>query len=284
MVPFLTHNRTLQILKLSNNGLGPTGGNIIAEALLASAKASAAEGKESNLRVVHCGRNRLENGSAPKFAEAFEAHGKLVDVRMPQNGIRQEGIEVLAHALSTCASMEYLDLQDNCTSNDSAEEGWQALAKALSTWTGLQTLELSDCVINNEGAAKLFDVLAQGQHSKLSKLHLQNDNLDESILETLSDLVEKHLPALKLLEIQWNEVDPDDPRVQVLSGILKRRGGVLRVEDDDEEEEAEAERAEEEEEQKVDEAEEKAAAQPEDKGVDDLADAMSKLGIEKKQS
>ena len=277
MVPFLTHNRSLQILKLSNNGLGPSGGTIVAEALLASAKASTAEGKESKLRVVHCGRNRLENGSAPKFAEAFAAHGKLIDVRMPQNGIRQEGITALAEALVSCSTMEYLDLQDNCTSNDSAEEGWQALAKAISAWPHLHTLELSDSVLNNEGAAMLFDILAQGRHTKLTKLHLQNDNLDETILETISGVLE-HLPALKTLELQWNEVDPDDPRVQVLQATFKRRGGVLRVEDEDEEEEDEEER-----EEKEEVIEEKAAAEPEEQGIDDLADAMSKLGIDKKQ-
>ncbi|KIJ32129.1 hypothetical protein M422DRAFT_234263 [Sphaerobolus stellatus SS14] len=280
MVPFLTHNRSLQILKLSNNGLGPSGGTIVADALLANANASIAKGKPSNLRVVYCGRNRLENGSAPRFAEAFAAHGKLVDVRMPQNGIRQAGIEALARGLAKCASMEHLDLQDNCTSDDSAEEGWEALAEALSVWRDLQTLNLSDCVLNNEGASKLFEVLSAGNHSKLSALHLQNDDLDESILETLAELVDEHLLDLKIVELQWNEVDPEDPRVQSIAGALKSRGGALRVEDEDEEEEKE-----EEEEEAEDIAEEKAAAtKPEDEGVDELADAMANLGIAKKQT
>ena len=96
MVPFLTTNRSFQILKLNNNGLGPAGGEIIANALLKSAELSRAEGKPSNLRVVICGRNRLENGSAPAWAAAFAAHGGLEEVRMPQNGIRMRGYVVEA--------------------------------------------------------------------------------------------------------------------------------------------------------------------------------------------
>ena len=33
MVPFLTNNRSFQILRLNNNGLGPAGGIVIANAL-----------------------------------------------------------------------------------------------------------------------------------------------------------------------------------------------------------------------------------------------------------
>ena len=81
MVNFLTNNHTFQILKLNNNGLGPEGGRIVAEALLDGAKACAAAGSSSRLHTVICGRNRLENGSADAWAEAFAAHdGEFLEV------------------------------------------------------------------------------------------------------------------------------------------------------------------------------------------------------------
>ena len=59
------------------------------------------------------GRNRLENGSSKAFAAAFAALGSLVEVRMPQNGIRMEGIEAIVTALRKNPDLEVLDLQDN---------------------------------------------------------------------------------------------------------------------------------------------------------------------------
>lgn len=268
MVSLLSENRSLQVLKLSNNGLGPTGGLIVASALLASAEASAAEGKESNLRVVHCGRNRLEDGSVPRFAEAFAAHGKLIDVRMPQNGIREQGIISLAQSLAKCPTMQHLDLQDNCTSEESSEEGWRALGDAIAAWPGLQTLSLSDCVLTNEGATILFGIFAAGAHTKLSVVELQNNELDDSIIELLSGVVETHLPALKTLELQWNELESDDPQVRTVSGILKRRGGSLHI-DDEEEEEEEGE----------EEKEKEAEVAAESPGVDELAQILAKLDV-----
>jgi Ran GTPase-activating protein 1 len=43
--------------------------------------------KWSSLHTVICGHNRLEDGSALAWAEAFAAHGTLVEVHLPQNGI-----------------------------------------------------------------------------------------------------------------------------------------------------------------------------------------------------
>lgn len=87
--------------------------------------------------VVHCfdylfafpciGRNRLENGSAPAFAEAFAALGSLVEVRMPQNGIRMEGIEAIVKGLRNNKNLEILDLQDNTAT----ARGSRAIAASL---------------------------------------------------------------------------------------------------------------------------------------------------------
>ena len=79
MVPFLTTNTSLQMFKLTNNGLGVWGGMVVAEAFVENAKRCRELGKESSLRTVVCGRNRLENGSASHWAQAFSEHTGLVD-------------------------------------------------------------------------------------------------------------------------------------------------------------------------------------------------------------
>lgn len=142
----LSSHPGLQVLKLNNNGMGPTGGATIAGALLANAQKAKAEGRKPALRTIICGssplplgsrtklnewriagRNRLENGSAQAFADAFAALGSLEEVRMPQNGIRMEGIEAIVKGLRKNPNLKVLDLQDNTAT----ERGSRAIAAAL---------------------------------------------------------------------------------------------------------------------------------------------------------
>lgn len=79
------------------------------------------------VRLASAGRNRLENGSSQAFADAFAALGSLVEVRMPQNGIRMEGIEAIVKGLRANPDLEVLDLQDNTAT----EKGSRAIATSL---------------------------------------------------------------------------------------------------------------------------------------------------------
>ena len=88
----------------------------------------------SHIRLAYCtdrltplGRNRLENGSAQAFADAFAALGSIVEVRMPQNGIRMEGIEAIVKGLRSNVNLQVLDLQDNTAT----EKGSRAIAASL---------------------------------------------------------------------------------------------------------------------------------------------------------
>ncbi|KAF9011273.1 hypothetical protein BDQ17DRAFT_1510985 [Cyathus striatus] len=197
MVPFLTQNRSFQILRLNNNGLGPAGGEVIANALLESARLSKAEGKKSNLRTITCGRNRLENGSADAWAEAFGAHGSLVEVRMPQNGIRMEGVTALARGLAKCATLEHIDLQDNTFTAEGEVTGIEAWTEALPKWPELRVLNLSDCVLSAEGEIPLLvTALATGSNPKLHTLQLQNNNLKHRRFHFLRRALWTAFPAL----------------------------------------------------------------------------------------
>ncbi|OSX59674.1 hypothetical protein POSPLADRAFT_1048173 [Postia placenta MAD-698-R-SB12] len=273
MVPFLTNNRAFRILKLNNNGLGPAGGAIVANALLKSAELSTAAGERSNLRTVICGRNRLEDGAAPAWAAALSAHGGLTEVRMPQNGIRMAGAAALAHGLAACADLEHLDLQDNTF----GEAGSAAMATALRSWPSLRHLNLSDCVLADEGSSvsPVLEVLVGGSNPKLETLLLQNNNLETQSYALLAEGLEVHLPVLKMLEVQWNEIEEDDEGIAALLRLMKKRGGKI-ILDDEEEEEEEKEEEEEAKATEVDKLSKKDAA---DKEADELADLLGKVQI-----
>lgn len=220
MVNFLTHNRTFQVLKLNNNGLGVWGGTTVAQALLASAKLSQGEGKKSNLRVVVCGRNRLENGSAPYWAEAFAAHGGLIQVRMPQNGIRMEGFTALAQGLSKCPDLEWLDLQDNTA----GEAGSRAIGVALSAWRNLQQLNLSDCLLTAKGGIAIATPLSKGSNSKLQVLRLQYGEFDKRAINLIAQAIADHLTELETLELNGNRASEEDECIQNVKDALAKHG------------------------------------------------------------
>ena len=270
IVPFLTHNRSLQIFKLNNNGLGPEGGTVIANALAESARLSKKEGKPSQLQTLICGRNRLQDGSSEAWAGAFSAHGSLVEVRMPQNGIRMDGIANLAGGLSHCPNLEYLDLQDNTFGS----VGSVAIARALPVWTKLTFLNFSDCVLSNEeeGVSAVIETITSGSNPKLQILQLQNNNMEVESFALLAKGIQK-LPSLKMLELQWNEVEDDDENLEALVLTLKQRGGKVFLDDEeDAEEEEPAEGSVKVEDKDVDMAKASAA-------VDELADMLDKTTI-----
>ena len=253
---------------------------MLANALYESAKLTKAEGKKSNLRTVICGRNRLEDGSASAWADAFAAHGTLVDVRMPQNGIRMEGITALARGLAKCTELEHVDLQDNTFTEDGATTGLEAWTEALPSWTSLRTLNLSDCVLSHEGEIPIIvSKLATGSNPKLHTLQLQNNNLETETFALLAQAITSGLKNLMRLELQANDQEEDDVHLGTLGLSLKKRGGKLYAFDEDEEEEEEEEEEEKEKEKEI-EAEKGEIKESElDKEADKLADLLGKVGI-----
>ncbi|TFY72593.1 hypothetical protein EVG20_g417 [Dentipellis fragilis] len=262
MVPFLTQNRSFQILKLNNNGLGPAGGAIIADALRRSAELSKKEGKQSNLRVVICGRNRLENGSALRG-------------RMPSQ-LMARSRRALASGLAKNVDLEHLDLQDNTFS----EEGSQAFAQALPHWPSLHTLNFSDCVLSAEGEVpRTIEVLATGSNPLLRILQLQNNNLEGKTAAVLADAIGTHLKQVNILEFQWNEVEEEDEGIQTLLDYLKSRGGKFLLDDEEEEGEEEEAEVEDEGEDEVKPEKPEAEKSDADKAADALADLLDKVTI-----
>lgn len=258
LVDFLSNNKTLEILRLNNNGLGVGGGTMIAKALQAWADKARSEDRRSTLHTVICGRNRLEDGSAPAMGAAFAAHGTLKVVRMPQNGIRPAGIEKLVQGLAACKHLEHLDLQDNTFTS----KGSKALAKSLHSWPNLQVLNVSDCLLSRRGGVALAEALYAGHNKALTHLHLQYNEIQADAVQILAEAVRTHLKELVHLELNGNRFNPELRETKALVDALavwEHEDALDELDDmeevDTEEEESEEEEEEEEESEAVKEAE-----------------------------
>jgi len=222
----LSNNNYIQILKLNNNGLGIEGGNCIASYLLAAQEKNVKENKTSSLQTLIAGRNRLENGSMEKLSEALAAHGTIKTLRIPQNGIRSEGITLLLNKLKSCKDLEVLDLQDNTfkkvTDDDEeileGENGSSALASALPSWPKLKVLNVGDCLLGKKGG-KIVAALASG-FNDLEEINFTYGELVEKDALELSKCIPK-LPNLKKIELDGNCFSATGNAVEAIKQALE---------------------------------------------------------------
>lgn len=220
MVPFLSNNTHFETFRLTNNGLGIAGGQILSSALLTNAEKCSKLGKQSSIRRIICGRNRLENGSAGHWAKAFKALGGLVEIRMPQNGIRMEGVKAISEGLADNHNLQILDLQDNTMT----KSGTRSLVKQLSAWPDLRELNLSDCLLGKAGGIALATKLGEGSNPKLEVLKLAFGEFDKRTVEILSVAVAQHLTELRSVDLSGNKVLEDDECFEELRKALELNG------------------------------------------------------------
>lgn len=294
----------LQHLYLNNNGLGPHAGILIADALteLHAKKEAARKAGQTvpDLETVICGRNRLENGSMTAWAKTYSLHNKIKEIKMVQNGIRQEGIShLISEGLKHNTELQVLDLQDNTFTL----MGSKALAAVAPGWTAIRELGVGDCLLSGKGGVLLAEALAQGKNTKLETLRLQFNDITAAGLKVFATAAESALPALKRIELNGNKFSEDDENISSLQELLDERkeaiAGDVVVEDEwgvdslsDLEDESDEEEEEEEEEENVtveeraeklikeaEEAQEEPSVQVKDKNVDDLAKKLEKTGI-----
>lgn len=224
LVAFLASHVPLQHLYLNNNGLGPHAGILIADALSelhAKKEEARKQGQDvPYLETVICGRNRLENGSMNAWAKTFSLHNKIKEVKMVQNGIRQEGISyLLSEGLCHATEIKVLDLQDNTFTLSGAK----ALAQVAPRWTEILELGIGDSLLGNKGSFALAKSLAKGKNAKLELLRLQYNEIAASGLKRLADAVKDGLPALKKIEINGNKLDEEDESIMALNDLFEAR-------------------------------------------------------------
>ncbi|KAK3956310.1 hypothetical protein QBC32DRAFT_148523 [Pseudoneurospora amorphoporcata] len=302
LVAFLAAHVPLQHLYLNNNGLGPHAGILIADALSelhAKKEEARKQGQDvPYLETVICGRNRLENGSMTAWAKTFRLHNKVKQIKMVQNGIRQEGIShLLSEGLNHASELQILDLQDNTFTL----KGAKALAKVTPGWTDLIELGIGDSLLSAKGGVLLSEALLKGKNKKLEILRLQYNEITAPGVKGLAQAAKEALPALKKIELNGNKFTEDDEAIIALQELFEERkeqlGGDVVAEDEwgldslsdlEEEEEEEEEESEEEEDveeraekliKEAEEAQEEPVVQVKDKEVDALAQKLAKTGL-----
>jgi len=95
-VAFLETCPTLESFNVTNCGLGPIGGKMIAEAILKNDK--------MKLKEFYASRSRLENQGIEALSAVFAKHGTLQKIEVYQSGIRL-GLSHLFKALLSCPTI-----------------------------------------------------------------------------------------------------------------------------------------------------------------------------------
>ncbi|KAF4512524.1 hypothetical protein G6O67_001653 [Ophiocordyceps sinensis] len=238
------------------------------------------------------------------WAKTFSLHNKVKEIKMVQNGIRQEGIShLLSEGLKHATELRTLDLQDNTFTLTGAK----ALAKVTPTWALIRELGIGDSLLGAKGVVLLSEALAQGQNKELETLRLQYNDITAVGIKGLAAAARDGLPSLRRIELNGNKFSEGDESILGLQALLEARkeklaGDVIieddwgvdslsDLEDEDSEEEDEDEEDEEDEEdieperraekliREAEEAQEEPVVQLMDKEVDDLADKLEKTEI-----
>jgi Ran GTPase-activating protein 1 len=211
----------LRHLYLNNNGLGPTGGTIIANAIKDLASLKDANPYLLPLETLVCGRNRLENGSMDAWAGAYAAHKSLKTVKMVQNGIRPAGIDkLLRDGLSHCTGLLNLDLQDNTFTITGAH----ALADVITCWSQLETLCVGDCLLSAQGGILLGQALQLKKNVRLKMLSLQYNEIDIKAVRVFLTTLQDALPNLEMIELNGNKFSEDDTLIEEFRQLFSERG------------------------------------------------------------
>ncbi|XP_068980096.1 ran GTPase-activating protein 1-like [Bombus flavifrons] len=260
---FLTSSScyTLRVLRLNNNGLGISGGKILAKALLDCYNNSFQGGSPAlALKVFVAGRNRLENDGAKALASVFEKLTSLEEVVMPQNGIYYEGIIALANGLSSNPGLRILNLNDNTV----GPKGAQAIAKALPNFQNLEQLNLGDCLLKTQGGVVLAEALAvEGSYPLLAELNLSYNEIRTRGANPIALAMAKK-ERLVTLQLDGNHFGQTGRTILRDSLIISERIGSLGTLNDDESEDNE-ESDEEDEEEDDEESDEKDESENESK-------------------
>ena len=229
------------------------------------------------------------------WAKAYSLHTGVKEIKMVQNGIRQEGIShLLRDGLRHAKGIKVLDLQDNTFTL----MGAKALATVVLGWTEIQELGVGDSLLSAKGGVVLAEALSKGGNRKLEVLRLQYNDITAKGLQGFAKAAKEALPALKKIELNGNKFSEEDLSLVELRELLEERkeklAGDVVLEDDwgldslsdledesdeEEEEEEEEDEAEELREKLIDQAEEaqeEPVAQKQDKDVDELAEALGK--------
>jgi Ran GTPase-activating protein 1 len=273
---------TLRELRLNNNGLGITGGKMLAESLQSCYDSSVKAGTPLALEVFVSGRGRLEDEGATALAQAFKAMKSLIEVHMPQNGINAAGITALADSFSVNTNLRHINLSDNTFT----EKGSISMAKALPSLKQLEVINFDDCLVRTSGAKALANALTNN-NPELQVLRLSgNEIAKDGAKAVVGAVTTKH--NLKTLDLNCNQLGENG--IENIKRILQSANKIeaLQSLSDDEGSEDEDENEEDEDEEESDEdkkdttviRQEKSA----DVGLDTIGQALGSISMSTKST
>ena len=110
--------------------------------------------KNEGLKLTHfhAGRDRLENKGISALANVFSQMGSLLEIDVPQNGIKDEGMKELIEALTSCKQLHTARVNDNWLKTESTKQ----LLQLFMACQNLKELNISD---GNMGTANVVAAL-----------------------------------------------------------------------------------------------------------------------------
>ena len=125
------------MLNLTNCGLGPAGGKLLADAMLKNSK--------MRLKEFYGSRGRLENDGIEALSKVFSAQKSLQKIEVYQSGIRM-GLKHLFKALLDCKdTIEHVNVGDNLIKRETAD-----MCEFIRSCTNMKYLSISDSLIKKK--------------------------------------------------------------------------------------------------------------------------------------
>jgi len=188
----LSHNNTVQSIRLGRNAIGFRGSASIARVLKSNA----------TIEYVDMSKNDIGNRGMSEFAEALRENQTLKVLKLSESGIGDEGLNDLSESVleRTCV-LTRLELMGNMFGT----AGFIALSKAFQrSMPRLFTLNLSWNVLDERGMQHLADGIARS--ATISSLNLSMCDLSTDSVRILAGGLQVN-KTIENLDLSGNNID-----------------------------------------------------------------------------
>jgi hypothetical protein len=161
----LIFNKTLMILNLGNNNIGPKGSKFIASMI-----------KDfKSLRNLMLGNNNIGNEGVKLIAEALKTDNIIESINLKMNDISDVGLAYICEAIRINDALMILTLDDNFIT----DEGLKFFANALAVNYSLVSVHFENNPVTRDGVNYLIDMLnpnMTGRYGGSRSINLRSEN------------------------------------------------------------------------------------------------------------